>query len=321
MALALAAVVVPPPAALAADTLDQSQTSGENSSLSFGENGFDENRPAAQTFTAGLSGGLDRIDAYLRLNQPLTGSESCNGGSGVDAAVRTVAADGSPSDTTLAGGSAGLIELSTEFGWVSVEISPPAPVTAGTRYALVLSTDGSCSEFNFPYNWGSSGGDPYAAGRSYGHLGSNWIEGGAEFDQAFKTYVDTSLASREPPPQTPAPPASEQTSTPSQPPSPQPPPAPSSFARTLSISHSSKRHAFRGMLRSESPPCVSGQKILHFEKKKGRDPKVGSAATYASGRYSIRVRSSKGSFYARAATASAAGATCLAATSKTIRVG
>jgi hypothetical protein len=137
----------------AAGTLDQSQTKF-NAALPFGKS-----RQAAQTFTAGLDGNLDRVDLYARFAQPP--ATTCMRGSGITVELRTALAD-APTDTTLAATSIPGLSMPTTFEFVSATFAAPAVVTAGNQYALVLSApDANCGEDFFPYDWGGAGGDAY----------------------------------------------------------------------------------------------------------------------------------------------------------------
>ena len=125
----------------AAGTLDQSQTTF-NAALPFGKS-----RQAAQTFTAGLDGNLDRVDLYLRFSQPP--ATTCIRGSGITVQLRTASAD-APTDTTLATTSISGLSVPTSFAFVSATFAAPAVVTGGNQYALVLSApDADCEESGF----------------------------------------------------------------------------------------------------------------------------------------------------------------------------
>ena len=99
------------------------------------------------------------------------------------------------------------------------------------------------------------------------------------------------------------------------------PPIPSEFTRTLGIAYSERKEKFRGKLGSQSPACASGQKVKVFEQEKGKDPKLGSDATDHKGKYSLKEKNADGKFYAEVKLTGISGETCLAAKSKTIKVG
>jgi glucose/arabinose dehydrogenase len=125
----------------------------------------------------------------------------------------------------------------------------------------------------------------------------------------------------QPPPSPKNPPASQ----------PPPPPLPSDgaaagppeFTRTLSLSYSAKRPGFRGRLASPAPACVAAQRVAVYEKRKGRDRKLGSRETTAKGVYSLRgEEQQKGEeFYAEVKRSRSTDGTCLPARSKAIKVG
>jgi hypothetical protein len=102
-----------------------------------------------------------------------------------------------------------------------------------------------------------------------------------------------------------------------------PPPGDGSteLARTLSIAYSEKKDAFGGKLASQAASCISSQQVSVFEKKKGKDPKLGSRTTNANGKYSLKEKNAQGKFYAQVGQTSTSAGPCLAAQSKAIKVG
>jgi hypothetical protein len=285
------------PAVAAAGTLDQSQT------LFFHPLyvGLGAERQAAQTFTVGLSGGLDRIDVYVGRNQAPADRPPCDSGSGITVEIRTLTG-ASPGNTTLARANVPAGGVPTSWSWVSFGFAAPAPVTAGTQYALALSApDASCGASDEAYGWGGANGDYYPNGGWYRSFdgGASWTfachpppsvpcdpdPDSSDLDGAFKAYV-----------------------------------APNT--RTLSIGYSERKGKFRGKLASQSPPtCSSDEKVSVFKKKRGKDPKLGSDTTRENGKYSLKERNAEGKFYARVKQTSISGGTCLAAKSETIEVG
>jgi hypothetical protein len=170
-ALCLLALV---PAAARAGTLDQSQPDTNASAEIGGTHWW------AQTFTAGISGQLDQVDLLLR-----------RGGDPGDLTVevRTVSG-GVPSSTVLASETVAPASVPTGApGWVSVALSPLAPSSAGTQYAIVLSAPSADPFSGNLYFWSAKGGDPYFAGQALlsADGGATW--GGQPGDLAFKTYV------------------------------------------------------------------------------------------------------------------------------------
>jgi hypothetical protein len=174
-----------PVPASATGTLDQSQTATSQAAVSAGGTSW-----VAQTFTAGITGGLDQVDLFLfRVGSP----------GDLTVQIQDVS-EGVPSGSILA--SATVSEASVmqatgganpPFTWVSVPLSPPAPVTAGTQYAIVLSAPNAPAGINF-YGWSFVSFDPYAAGELMlsRTSGSTWGDFADIFegtDTAFKTYV------------------------------------------------------------------------------------------------------------------------------------
>jgi hypothetical protein len=160
-----------------AGTLDQQQTSGAN--------GYNIYPPysQAQTFTAGITGALDRVDLHLKQggaeNAPLT------------VQIRN-APGGFVGETVLTSRSVGGVGTDPSGSLVPIVFGSPPPVVAGTPYAIVVYSTTSVGY----YNWGFSDVDPYPLGRvtestdpfpasgasftNVGHVGE---------DFAFRTYV------------------------------------------------------------------------------------------------------------------------------------
>ena len=296
-----------------AGTLDQSQPNSTTSGPVGAET------LAAQTFTAWLTGQLDQADVRIRrttnMGPPTPDDVICTGGSGVTVKIHSVSG-GAPSDTVLATATIPVGSTPTGFSFVSVAFPAPAAVTAGNQYALVLSAPDApkCGLFggHFPYDWSAvTDSNPYAGGGAFFKSGAgSWTVNGANTDNTFKTYVVPSPDGTTPPPDGTTPPPDGTT-----------PPAPSEFPRTLGIAYSKKKDKFKGKLASEAPDCISGQKIGLFEKEKGKDPKLGSDASLANGNYALKEKNAEGKFYATAKQTPVPDGTCLAAKSKTIKVG
>jgi hypothetical protein len=182
VALAAVLLVVPGAATAQSPTLDQSQSRFVTPLGVAGPEAM-----MAQTFTAGLSGGLPRVD--LAVN---TGEVQPNSPLAVE--LRSTSG-GEPSDQVLATASVPAQPCCTSIAWVSFPLQPVVPITAGTLYALTL----RAPNFSVPtYGWWfypSSGplGDVYPAGDAW-FLESpgQWIEGTGAFagDFAFRTYVN-----------------------------------------------------------------------------------------------------------------------------------
>ena len=157
-----------------AGTLDQQQTD-----FSVGTGTVDSGETPAQTFTAGLSGGIDQVDLHLESHGPTTP---------LTVEIRNTSA-GDPGGTVLAGQTVPASSVPAAPSWVTFNFATPAPVTAGTQYAIVASS--SPVSMSQHYDWGY-GGDSYAGGR-FTYTTSSPPSGpwttGSTADLAFKTYV------------------------------------------------------------------------------------------------------------------------------------
>jgi hypothetical protein len=169
----LCVIAVVPAAARAA--LDQSQTAPfDGGATIYGLS------PEAQTFTAGIDGRLYQVDLLLfRRGDP------------GDLTVEVRALSGGVPSTVLASATVPQNNvLLAPGGWVSVALSPSAPSSVGTEYAIVLSAPNADPDMGSEHDWLGSRGDPYPRGQALGTLdgGATWFVQGT-FDQAFKTYV------------------------------------------------------------------------------------------------------------------------------------
>jgi len=124
-----------------------------------------------QTFTAGRSGQLDRVE--LQAFQAWD-----NDGTKVPIQILAVDANGLPTGPALGSGLLDPSVLPTNFPaiWISVSIEPAVPVTAGVQYAIVRPTDGA-----YRFFWIFAGNDTYTAGVGVG------LDPNEDF--AFRTYV------------------------------------------------------------------------------------------------------------------------------------
>jgi hypothetical protein len=173
---ACAAGLVIPGAALA-DTLDQQQPAGGNDVR------IQSDESLAQTFTAGLTGGLDRVELLLGApdsvpNVPLT------------IEIRDVSG-GSPGTSVLATGSVAPSAVSSTDAWVPITFTSAVPVTAGTQYSIVAYSN---VDNTHSYFWAIAFADPYPAGANFFQTvtppGPTWTLSGLGGDLAFKTYVE-----------------------------------------------------------------------------------------------------------------------------------
>ncbi len=181
-ALSLFVLLLAPGVASATDTLDQHQTNYAGGLLVTSTDSF------AQTFTAGLSGGLDRVELYL-YNVGATGD--------LKVEIRGVESTGAPSATTLASETVLGSSIPELGGWVPVTFVLPAQVVAGTQYAIVAYRVGGVGVQS-----GAEQGNPYPSGSfwlSQTSPPTTWeipslLDG---WDLAFQTYVAELPTSKE----------------------------------------------------------------------------------------------------------------------------
>ena len=174
----------------AAGTLDQQQTSSTNNDVAL----FPDQTPA-QTFTAGISGGLDRVDLLLlKVGTPPAA---------VTVEIRNTSA-GQPGTGVLATASLPTSAIGTTQAFVPVTFATPAPVTAGTQYAVLAYTPGTPDN---TVGWRfQNAGNPYSPGAMFVSNdplppGGNWQQdGGIDDDLGFKTYVVPAPPVAQPPP-------------------------------------------------------------------------------------------------------------------------
>jgi hypothetical protein len=157
-------------------TLDQQQTdgSGSNSAIFSGQSD-------AQTFTAALSGGVDQVD--LELQKTLTPTP-------LSVEIRNVSG-GAPGGMVLASQSVPGSSVPASPAFISINFATPAPVVAGTQYAIVAY---SSTDIVNDYGWADSAtANPYAGGEGLYTLTSPpsgaWTPLAGMADLAFKTYV------------------------------------------------------------------------------------------------------------------------------------
>jgi hypothetical protein len=179
-AACMGCVVVP---GASAGTLDQQQPNGAGVGYD-----VDSTQSMAQTFTAGLSGGLDQVDLKLSASA-----------SGVTLPLMVEirnAAGGLPGGTVLASGSipAPSAPPSGSPAFVPIRFASPASVTAGTQYAIVAYNADVVPHF---WGWADVATNPYAPGSALFQAasppGPTWTNI-AGSDLGFKTYVVTPTA-------------------------------------------------------------------------------------------------------------------------------
>ena len=161
----------------AAGTLDQQQTDRTGTLYA-----VHSTQSLAQTFTAGMGGGLDQVDLHLRIEGTPTAPLTVE--------IRNVSA-GAPGGTVLASASLPASSFSLTSAFVPISFTPPAAVVAGTPYAIVAYSS-TVLPTNF-YVWSSAGAThPYAGGGGFS-IGSSPPSGiwssPPTLDFTFKTYV------------------------------------------------------------------------------------------------------------------------------------
>ena len=195
LAAAITALLLASAAPASAGTLDQQQTTSSTDS------GVRENDALAQTFTAGITGGLDQVDLLLlKVGTPPSYTVE----------IRNTSA-GNPGTSVLATASLPLSALVTDpsGSFIPVTFAPPAPVAAGTQYAIVIYGPAVGSNL---IGWRYQNTNPYPAGAMFQSLdpdppGGSWMFNGVGTEDAgFKTYVA-------PPPVTPVTPTTPATPT------------------------------------------------------------------------------------------------------------
>ena len=164
----------------AAGTVDQQQTTSNNFIFAVAPN-----IAVGQTFTAGLTGRLDQVDLQLRLRGATAAS--------IGVEIRT-AVGNLPGPTVLASATISAASLPTADPppFTSIPFTSPAPVVAGTQYALV---------FDLPENVVTeqvSTVDVYAGGR-FSRSGAGRSGPYSPFppveDLVFRTYVTQATVS------------------------------------------------------------------------------------------------------------------------------
>jgi hypothetical protein len=162
------------PGAASAGTLDQQQLVSNQGQI------VDTTQSVAQTFTAGLTGGIDQIDLMVAC------AGFCPASAPLSVEIRNVSA-GVPGPTLLGTSSIPASAVIGTPAFVPFTFAAHAPVSAGTQYAIVASSAASAGT---QYHWSDESPAPYAGGASW-YLqppGTTWGSLG-DIDQTFKTYV------------------------------------------------------------------------------------------------------------------------------------
>jgi hypothetical protein len=184
-----AALLLGAAASASAGTLDQQQTASNSNA------GLFSSQAVAQTFTPGTTGRVDQVDvSLLKVGTPP--------GPLVTAEIRGTSG-GVPGGSPIATATIPISAVTSTTGaFLPFTFGAPAPVTAGTKYAIVVYTPGSAGN---AVGWLDSTSDVYAGGGSFYDPtepippGSAWLANGSA-DMTFKTYLLPPL-----PPTTPAP--------------------------------------------------------------------------------------------------------------------
>jgi hypothetical protein len=165
------------PAAALAGTVDQQQIDSSGSSYAIASNGS-----LAQTFTAGLIGGVDRVDLNLQKFGAPTASLSIE--------IRDVLG-GVPGSTVLASASVPSSSVPTVRSFVPIGFATPAAVVAGTQYAIVAFSPTPFGPNDYAWSVGGTA-NPYEGGGGFGTgtipPAPPWTALPAQ-DFAFQTYV------------------------------------------------------------------------------------------------------------------------------------
>lgn len=194
LATMMVALLVASGVAFAATQIDQKQTS---------QNGFtlaDAQQRFAQTFTAGITGKLNKVSVLAGCCTRVDPSTHMPVNGGLppgDMILKIFAVDSSgfPTGSALAIQSVPKENFTTHdgtLGWMKVTFKPAVSVRAGKKYALVMTAQRArVAPYDYKYLWAASSGDLYSRGFVSYRLGdaawtSDQIDG---WDQAFKTYI------------------------------------------------------------------------------------------------------------------------------------
>jgi hypothetical protein len=167
---------------LNAANVDQQNLSVTNSGF-----GFNATNWAAQTFQAGVTGQLSRVDLDL----------FCSGCTGtfpnLTVSVRATDAGGLPTGADLATATIPGFN-SGAGGFFAANFASPATLTAGTKYAVVVRPVSNPSAGIYAYV--VSSGDVYPAGprSTSNNSGASWVLPATSTDMGFITYMKTGNA-------------------------------------------------------------------------------------------------------------------------------
>jgi hypothetical protein len=173
------------PGAALAGTLDQQQTD-----ISGGNYAIESVQSMAQTFTAGITGGLDRVDLSLL---QFGGTPSAP----LYVEIRDVSG-GAPGANILANQSVPPTAVSGSPSFVPIVFPSAAPVAAGAKYSIVAFSFASLVGGMYWLWRGSSNANSYPGGAAFNSsppLASWMAEPPGSNELAFKTYVVPSTPS------------------------------------------------------------------------------------------------------------------------------
>ena len=193
------AALIPGMSAQAVGTLDQ-QFAGAANTYTVIENGT----PKGQTFTAGITGQLDRFTIQLQKQ----GSPGVLNGS-IYAESNGVITGSALATTTVAEASVS----SSSMVSVNFDFSTPATVTAGTTYVFVVEAPGGSTSYlsvppftptynNYIMYFGAPGAEPAGTHSLYMGSGSPWLIFNQSF--LFASYVTPTVISSSTPSSTPS---------------------------------------------------------------------------------------------------------------------
>lgn len=178
--------------AMAAAVVDQDDFDNGGQPFSFSDlfsANIVNNRPHAQTFTAGATGALTSVVVSLLKN-----------GTGAGASASIYTTTGGVPDCVLAtaainAGDMGTYTFPTVTDNFSISFATPAQVQAGTQYAIVVSTTAAPANM---MTWSGFQNGLYSGGTSLVRSSGTWgpLTPGAPLvtaDLGFQTYVDSNL--------------------------------------------------------------------------------------------------------------------------------
>jgi hypothetical protein len=139
----------------------------------------------AQVVTPGITGQLTSVDVRLWYSGTPT--------QGVTVGIRNVSG-GLPTGSDLASGFVPDSSIGGVAAWLSVPLSTPISVTAGTQFAIVVTTTNNAND----YMWRMDAAGTYAGGQAFQNSGTWVVMTGDSMN--FRTYVNTADSGPTPPP-------------------------------------------------------------------------------------------------------------------------